>query len=74
MLANDVVIVEAVRSPIGRRNGGLSGMHSIDLLGNVQSELIARSGIDPLEVDQVVGGCVGQVGMQSMVFALVQTA
>jgi acetyl-CoA C-acetyltransferase len=66
MLANDVVIVEAVRSPIGRRNGGLSGMHSIDLLGSVQSELIARAGIDPLEVDQVVGGCVGQVGMQSM--------
>lgn len=66
MLANEVVIVEAVRSPVGRRNGGLSGMHSIDLLGNVQSELIERAGIDPMEVDQVVGGCVGQVGMQSM--------
>ena len=66
MLANDVVIVEAVRSPVGRRNGGLSGMHSIDLLGNVQAELIERAGIDPKEVDQVVGGCVGQVGMQSM--------
>jgi acetyl-CoA C-acetyltransferase len=66
MLANDVVIVEAVRSPVGRRNGGLSGMHSIDLLGKVQTEVIERAGIDPAEVDQVVGGCVGQVGMQSM--------
>jgi acetyl-CoA C-acetyltransferase len=62
----DVVIVEAVRSPFGRRNGGLSTMHSIDLLGKVQAELITRAGIDPGEVDQVVGGCVGQVGMQTM--------
>ena len=64
-MANDVVIVEAVRSPVGRRNGGLSGVHSTDLLGAVQSALIERSGIDPREVGQVVGGCVSQVGMQS---------
>ena len=62
----DVVIVEAVRSPFGRRNGGLSTMHSIDLLGRVQSELFTRTSVDPHEVDQVVGGCVGQVGMQTM--------
>jgi acetyl-CoA C-acetyltransferase len=61
----DVVVVEAVRSPVGRRNGGLSGMHSADLLAAVQRELIDRSGIDPAEVGQVVGGCVGQVGMQA---------
>jgi acetyl-CoA C-acetyltransferase len=61
----DVVVVDAVRSPVGRRNGGLSGMHSADLLAAVQRELIDRSGIDPAEVGQVVGGCVGQVGMQA---------
>ena len=62
----EVVIVEAVRTPLGKRNGGLSAMHSIDLLGAVQSELFTRSGVDPSEVGQVVGGCVGQVGMQTM--------
>ena len=62
---NDVVIVEAVRSPVGRRNGGLSGMHATDLLGHVQREVVERAGIDPIEVGQVVGGCVQQVGMQS---------
>jgi len=66
MSDNDVVIVEAVRSPIGRRKGGLSGVHSIELLGQVQKALIDRAGIDPKEVGQVVGGCVGQVGMQTM--------
>ena len=63
---NDVVIIEAVRSPVGRRNGGLSTSHSVDLLGTVQKALFERSGVDPSEVGQVVGGCVGQVGMQSM--------
>ena len=62
----EVVIVEAVRTPLGKRNGGLSTMHSIDLLGAVQSELFSRSGVNPSEVGQVVGGCVGQVGMQTM--------
>jgi acetyl-CoA C-acetyltransferase len=64
-MANDVVIVEAVRAPVGRRNGGLSAVHSTDLLGTVQRALIERAGIDPREVGQVVGGCVSQVGMQS---------
>jgi acetyl-CoA C-acetyltransferase len=63
---NPVVIVDAVRTPIGRRNGGLSSCHSVDVLGTVQRALFDRTGIDPLEVGQVVGGCVGQVGMQSM--------
>ncbi|HPG26125.1 MAG TPA: steroid 3-ketoacyl-CoA thiolase, partial [Myxococcota bacterium] len=62
----EVVIVEAVRSPLGKRNGELAALHSIDLLGAVQHELIRRAGIDPREVGQVVGGCVGQVGMQTM--------
>src|SRR6478752_6585985 len=65
-LMAEVVIVEAVRTPVGRRNGGLSSMHSIDLLGAVQREVLERAGVDPLEVGQVVGGCVGQVGMQAM--------
>jgi acetyl-CoA C-acetyltransferase len=69
---NDVVIVEAVRSPIGRRGGGLSTMHSADLLAAVQRELIERSGIDPAEVGQVVGGCVSQVGQQA--FNVARTA
>ncbi|MEZ4332726.1 MAG: steroid 3-ketoacyl-CoA thiolase [Myxococcota bacterium] len=66
MAERDVVIVEAVRSPVGRRGGQLATMHSIDLLGRVQSEVVRRAGIDPKEVGQVVGGCVGQVGMQTM--------
>jgi acetyl-CoA C-acetyltransferase len=61
----EVVIVEAVRSPIGRRNGGLSSVHPADLLSTVLRELVARSGVDPTEVGQVVTGCVSQVGEQS---------
>ncbi|MEC7899958.1 MAG: steroid 3-ketoacyl-CoA thiolase [Actinomycetota bacterium] len=62
----EVVIIDAVRSPIGKRGGGLSNSHSVDLLGAVQSSLFTRTGVDPKEVGQVVGGCVGQVGMQTM--------
>jgi len=61
----DIVICEAVRTPVGRRGGGLSSMHSADLLAVALGELIERSGIDPAEVGQVVGGCVSQVGQQS---------
>ncbi len=61
----EVVIVEAVRSPIGRRNGQLANMHSLDLLGAVQRGVVDRSGVDPMEIGQVIGGCVGQVGMQT---------
>ena len=63
---SDVVIVDAVRTPVGRRNGGLSTCHSVDVLGAVQRALFERTGIDPMEVGQVVGGCGGQGGMQSM--------
>ncbi|MEM7326471.1 MAG: steroid 3-ketoacyl-CoA thiolase [Actinomycetota bacterium] len=62
---SDVVIIDAVRSPIGRRNGGLSTLHPADLLAEVQKELINRTGIDPQEVGQLVSGCVSQVGEQS---------
>ncbi len=72
MSEREVVIVEAVRTPIGRRNGGLSTIHSADLLATALRGLIERSGIDAAEVDQVVGGCVGQVGMQS--FNVTRTA
>jgi acetyl-CoA C-acetyltransferase len=68
----DVVIVEAVRTPVGRRNGGLSTVHPADLLGAALSEVVGRSGIDPAEVEQVVGGCVSQVGEQS--FNITRTA
>jgi acetyl-CoA C-acetyltransferase len=61
----DVVIVEAVRTPVGRRNGALSSVHPADLLGTALTALVERSGIDPTAVDQVVGGCVSQVGEQS---------
>jgi acetyl-CoA C-acetyltransferase len=61
----DVVIVEAVRSPIGRRGGGLSTIHPADLLAQVQRALVERAGIEPAEVGQVVGGCVTQAGEQS---------
>ena len=63
---SDTVVVEAVRTPIGRRDGGLSGVHPAELLAEVQRELVDRSGIDPEAVGQVVGGCVGQVGEQAL--------
>lgn len=68
----DVVIIDALRSPIGRRNGGLSTVHPADLLGQVLLGLVDRTGIDPSEVGQIVGGCVSQVGEQS--FNIVRTA
>jgi acetyl-CoA C-acetyltransferase len=68
----DVVILSAVRSPIGRRNGGLSGLHPADLLGVVQRAAVERAGIDPRDVGQIVGGCVSQVGEQS--FNIARTA
>jgi acetyl-CoA C-acetyltransferase len=69
---NDVVIVEAVRAPLGRRNGALATVHPADLLGLVQRAAIERAGIDPLAVGQVIGGCVSQVGEQT--FNIARTA
>ena len=58
------VIVEAVRTPIGKRNGWLSGLSAPELLGVAQVEVVKRAGIDPSIVEQVVGGCVTQAGEQ----------
>ncbi|HVA02542.1 MAG TPA: steroid 3-ketoacyl-CoA thiolase [Acidimicrobiales bacterium] len=59
------VIVEAVRTPIGKRNGWLSGFHAAELLATAQVELVKRAGIEPSEVEQIVGGCVTQAGEQA---------
>lgn len=61
----EAVIVEAVRTPVGKRNGGLAGVHAVDLSAVVLNALVERTGIDPAVVDDVVWGCVGQVGDQS---------
>ena len=61
----ETVIVEAVRTPVGKRNGGLSTMHAADLSALVLNELQQGTGIDPSIVDDVVWGCVSQVGDQS---------
>ncbi len=61
----DVFIVEACRSPIGKRGKGLAGLKPADLLGKVQKAALDRSGIAPKKIDQVVGGCVSQVGEQT---------
>jgi acetyl-CoA acyltransferase len=61
----EAVVVEAVRSPVGKRNGGLSGVHAADLSAVVLNELVERTGIDPAIVDDVIWGCVSQVGDQS---------
>ncbi len=61
----DAVIVEAVRTPVGKRNGGLSGVHPVSLSAHVLRALAERSGIDPALVDDVIWGCVGQVGEQT---------
>jgi acetyl-CoA C-acetyltransferase len=59
------VIVEAVRTPIGKRNGWLSGFHAAELLATAQVEVVKRAGIEPSEVEQIVGGCVTQAGEQA---------
>jgi acetyl-CoA C-acetyltransferase len=61
----EVVIVEAVRTPIGKRNGGLSTLHPADTLGAVQRAVLDRAGVDPAAVEQVVAGCVSQIGEQA---------
>jgi acetyl-CoA acyltransferase len=62
----EAVIVEAVRSPVGKRNGGLSGVHAADLSAQVLNALVQKAGIDPALVDDVIWGCVMQAGEQSM--------
>ena len=64
-MARDAVIVGAIRTPVGKRNGGLSGVHPVDLSAHVLRSLAEKTGIDPAEVDDVIWGCVGQVGEQT---------
>ena len=59
------VIVEAVRTPVGKRGGALAGLHPAELLGGIQTALLDRAGIPPSEVEQVAGGCVTQAGEQA---------
>ena len=59
------VIVEAVRTPIGRRGGALAGLHAAEILGAAQAALLERAGVEPAAVEQVAGGCVTQAGEQS---------
>ena len=65
MQTREAVIVDAVRTPIGKRNGALAGWHPADLLGHTLRALLDRAGADPALVDDVVAGCVTQVGEQS---------
>jgi acetyl-CoA acyltransferase len=62
----DAVIVDAVRTPVGRRKGAYSDVHPVDLSAHVLTSLAERTGIDPAVVDDVVWGCVSQVGEQTM--------
>lgn len=61
----EVVIVEAVRTPIGRRNGALSGIRPDELLALALQEVVGRSGIDPVQVEDIIAGCVTQVSEQA---------
>ncbi|GAA1775668.1 steroid 3-ketoacyl-CoA thiolase [Actinomadura chokoriensis] len=61
----EAVIVDAVRTPVGKRYGALSGLHPAQLLGSAQRGLLERAGVDAATVGQVVGGCVTQAGEQS---------
>jgi acetyl-CoA acetyltransferase family protein len=60
------VIVGAVRTPVGRRNGGLAGLHAVDLGAAALRALVDRSGVDPGRVDDVIMGCVSQIGEQAV--------
>jgi acetyl-CoA C-acetyltransferase len=59
------VIVEAVRTPIGKRRGALAGLHAAEILGRAQSALLERAALEPAEVEQVAGGCVTQAGEEA---------
>src|SRR3984893_5821579 len=60
-----VLVLDAVRTPVGRRNGALAGIHPAVLLGRVLTELLTRSGVEGRDIQQVITGCVSQVGEQS---------
>src|SRR3954464_7974787 len=61
----DAVIVDAVRTPIGKRNGSLAGIHPAHLSAHVLRALAERTGVEPAEIDDVIWGCVSQVADQS---------
>jgi acetyl-CoA C-acetyltransferase len=65
-MAGTPVIIEAVRTPIGKRGGALAGLKAVELLRHVQLEVINRAGIEPGLVEQIIGGCVTQIGEQSL--------
>src|SRR3954453_7558283 len=66
MAARDAVIVDAVRTPVGRRNGGLAGVHPVDLSAHVLEALAQRTALDPALVEDVIWGCVSQTGEQAV--------
>ena len=66
MSARDAVIVDAVRTPVGKRNGSLAAVHAADLSAHVLNALVTRDGLDPAVVDDVIWGCVMQVGQQGV--------
>jgi acetyl-CoA C-acetyltransferase len=62
----EAYIVDAVRTPVGRRNGGLAKVHPADLAAHVLRELMTRTGVDPAAVEDVIMGCVSQIGPQAI--------
>ncbi|MFM7870424.1 MAG: steroid 3-ketoacyl-CoA thiolase, partial [Actinomycetota bacterium] len=62
---NTAVIIDAIRTPLGRRNGKLKEWHPVDLVSETMNALVQRTGIDPAIIDEVVMGCVMQVGEQA---------
>jgi len=66
MSARQAVIIDAVRTPLGRRDGMLKTWHPADLLGFTLRGLVERNKLDPAQIDDVIAGCVGQVGEQSL--------
>ena len=65
-MTTTAVIVDAVRTPLGRRNGKLAGWHPVDLAAHTLQALVERNGLDPALVDDVIMGCVSQVGEQTL--------
>jgi acetyl-CoA C-acetyltransferase len=66
VVVSQAYIVGAVRTPVGRKKGGLSGVHPVDLAAHVLAELVSRTGVDPSAVEDVIMGCVSQIGPQSI--------
>ena len=62
----EVVIVDAARSAVGRKKGTLGFVHPTDVLGQVLMKLVERNGLEPSQVDQVIGGCINKLGAQGM--------